>query len=229
MGTFQYSQHIWHYGDPNSFFLIKIVALIDLFTFHTYAATALWFALLGFFGSWSFYLAIYKKYGTNRYLAWSILFVPSVVFWGSGLLKDTMSMAAIGWLTWSLIHLIDFKERRLIYWSVAIMSGWLLYSIKPYILVCYVPLVFVWIYWRQIIAIRSIILKVAIAPILMMFFLGVGYVALFQITESSATYTIDNIPRLAAITSYDIRYGWGHVPVVMGGMILVCLTGHGKV
>ena len=42
--TFEYSQHIWYYRDPNSYFIVRLAAFIDLFTFHTYSATALFFA-----------------------------------------------------------------------------------------------------------------------------------------------------------------------------------------
>lgn len=224
--TFQYSQHIWYYRDPNSYFIVRMTAFFDLFTFHTYSATALFFATFSFSGLWAFYTAVAKRYpGHTRWLAYGLLFFPSVVFWGSGILKDTITLGALGWLTWSLIHLIVFRKREIIYWAIGILSVWLIFSIKMYILICFLPMVFVWIYWRRVIAIRNWALRILIAPVLLAFFGLLGYLALVQITEDSEMYSLNNIAERAAITAYDIRYGWGARTGGEGGYSLGELDG----
>ncbi|MFY0689699.1 MAG: hypothetical protein JXQ90_21190 [Cyclobacteriaceae bacterium] len=208
--TFKYSQHIWYYRDPHSFFIVRIVALIDLMTFHTYSATALFFATFSFSGLWAFYLGVSQKYArSEKWLAIAILFVPSVVFWGSGILKDTITLGALGWLTFAMINLIDLRNRRLINWGIAIVSIWVIYQIKIYILICYIPTLFVWIYWRNIIGVGNYILRAIMIPILLSLFGALGYAALVQVSSSSDKYALDEIAERAAITAYDIRYGWG--------------------
>jgi len=209
--TFQYSQHIWYYRDPRSFLVVKIVAVIDLLTFHTYGATALFFAAFSFSGLWAMYLAVAKMYKNNeRWLAIAILFVPSVIFWGSGILKDTITLGALGWLTYASIGLIDKGQyKNPLIWILTIASSYLIYNIKSYILISFLPTAFVWIYWKYQSKIKNVALKLMIAPILLMVFALAGYFALDQVSAYDEKYSLDSFAQQAAITAYDIRYGWG--------------------
>ena len=109
--TFEYSSRIWYYKDEHSYIIVRIVAFFDLFTFHTYSATALFFSAFSFSGLWAMFQAIAKKYPTRiKWMAYIILFVPSVIFWGSGILKDTITLGALGWLTYAVINIISFKR-----------------------------------------------------------------------------------------------------------------------
>ena len=107
--TFEYSSKIWFYSQPSSYMIVRIAAFFDIFTYHTYSSTSLFFSVFSFSGSWAFLHALSKLYQPNKWLALSILFVPSVIFWGSGILKDTITLGALGWLTHSLIHLIELR------------------------------------------------------------------------------------------------------------------------
>ncbi|WP_258101568.1 hypothetical protein [Marinoscillum pacificum] len=208
--TFPWSQHIWYYKDPHSFFIVRLAALFDVFTFHTYSATALFFATFSFSGLWSFYSAVVKKYtGNAKWLAISILFVPSVVFWGSGILKDTITLGALGWLTFVFIQVIDFGNKNPFYWGIALISVFLIFSIKIYIVICYLPMVFLWLYWKYQSRIGNSLVKILVAPFLITIFAGGGYFALQRISSSSNKYSLDNIAYQARVTAYDIRYGWG--------------------
>ncbi len=208
--TFEYSQHIWYYRDPNSYFIVRLAAIIDLITYHTYTATSLFFAVFSFSGLWAFYLAVVIKYPErSQWLAFGILFFPSMVFWGSGILKDTITLGALGWLTWGMIYLVEQGKRSFIYWIAIFISVFLIYSIKTYILVCYLPIVLLWIYWNKILSIKNLVVRVLVAPILVSLFGVIGYMSVVQFGEINSEFAIENISERAAITAYDIRYGWG--------------------
>ncbi len=224
--TFSYSQHIWYYRDPKSYTIVKITAFFDLLTFHTYTATALFFATLSFGGLWALYSAVANKYlNYGKWLAIAILFVPSTIFWGSGILKDTVTIGALGWLTFACIYLIDLKRRALIYWIIALLSAYLIFSIKTYILICYVPVLVLWLYWKNIFEVRNTMVRIVTAPILLLFFGMIGYFALIQISSESDRYALDVLAERAAITAYDIRYGWGARIEGDGGYDLGVLDG----
>ena len=77
--TFNFSQHIWYYRDEKAFLVVRIAALFDLFTLHTYSATSLFFALFSFSGSWAMYTAVVRLYPHNtKWIAIAILFVGFV-------------------------------------------------------------------------------------------------------------------------------------------------------
>jgi hypothetical protein len=224
--TFQYSQHIWYYRDTSSFLIIRIAAFMDLFTFHTYSSTALFFATFSFSGIWALYTAVVKKYPSIvKRLAVAILFVPSVAFWGSGILKDTVTLGALGWLTFAMIHIIELKNRKIIYWIIACLAIWLIFNIKIYIIICYVPTLFIWIYWGQIIKVRNVLARIAVAPILLGLFVFVAFNAVQEVSSYSTKYSLDVIAERAAITAYDIRYGWGARTGGDGGYDLGVLDG----
>lgn len=224
--TFEYSQHIWYYRDPNSYFIVRLAAFIDLFTFHTYSATALFFATFSFSGLWAMFSAVARKYSLNvKWLAIGILFFPSVVFWGSGILKDTITLGALGWLTWGLIEIIELKGKWLLSVAAIIISILLITSIKTYIIVCYIPLLIIWVFWKNIISISNIVLRVLLAPVLIAFFSSSAYLAAIQFSSQNPNYTLDSISERAAITAYDIRYGWGARIEGDGGYDLGTLDG----
>ncbi len=224
--TFEYSSRIWYFRDEHAYMVVRIVAFIDLFTFHTYSATALFFAVFSFSGLWMMFYALAEKYPERiKWMAFAVLFVPSVIFWGSGILKDTITMGALGWLTYAMINIISFKRRGLKYWIIVAFFSYLIFSIKSYILICYLPMVFVWIYWIYQQKVNNPLLKVVVVPVLLVVFTTLGYFALQQISSVSDKYSLDNIAQQAAVTAYDIRYGWGALTAGDGGYDLGVLDG----
>ncbi len=208
--TFNFSQNIWYYRDIKAFFVVRIVAFFDLFTLHTYSATALFFASFSFSGSWALYSAVTKMYPNNyKLIAVAVLFVPSVVFWGSGILKDSLTFGALGWATYALFKLIETNENKPRPIAIFILASWLIISIKSYIFFCMVPAAFLWVYAKQVKIVRNPIVKTVVAPILFVIIGGAGFVVVQQIGTLDEKYSLDNIAQVAAVTAYDIRYGWG--------------------
>lgn len=217
--TFQYSSRIWFYSDPKAYLIIRLTALCDLFTFHTYSATSLFFAIFSFSGQWALFDVLVKKYPKIRVrnLLIAMLYVPSVVFWGSGILKDTVTLGAIGWMTWVLVRWIEFKKKGLLEIVMFLFSFYLMYTIKKYILICFIPTIFIWLFFKNIQKIKNAALKVIMVPILLFVFLIGGYGTLVQISSNDSKYSLDNVAERARITAYDIRYGWGATAGGQGG------------
>ena len=213
-GTFEFSQNIWYYRDMKAFFVVRIVAFIDLFTFHTYSATALFFA------------AVCRIYTNNhKWIALAILFIPSVIFWGSGILKDSLTFGALGWATYALFKTIETQDSKTLPIIIFIVSSWIIISIKSYIFFCLVPAVFLWIYSKQVVSVSSPIVKIVVAPLLFVVIGSTGIVVVQQIGSLDEKYALDNIAQVAAVTAYDIRYGWGARTGGDGGYDLGTLDG----
>ena len=96
-GIWKTASRVWYWNDPQSFFVIRLAAILDILTFSSYSATAVLFAVIAFSGGWMFFLTFYKRYpDMHRWIAFSVLFVPTVIFWGSGIFKDSITLAALG-------------------------------------------------------------------------------------------------------------------------------------
>jgi hypothetical protein len=208
--TYAYSSKIWMFRDRASMAVIKLAAAFDLFTFSTYSSTALFFALFAFSGQWALFQISQKLFpDKTKWLAISILFVPSVVFWGSGILKDSITLAALCWMSYSLFRIFQFNKFSPLNFFIIVFMAWVIYAIKIYILLCFIVAASIYLYFRYISRVRNTVIKLMIAPILISIFLGGGYYALESVAEDDSRYALDKLGETAMITAYDIRYGWG--------------------
>lgn len=95
-----------------NFMVIRIVALLSFLTAGRYAAISLIFAGIAFSGIWKLYLFFYEQNPRlHKQFAIAILYFPTFVFWSSGVLKDTLSIASMGWITYGLYSVIYLRKR----------------------------------------------------------------------------------------------------------------------
>ena len=123
-----------YFVDSDSFFFIKVVSIVNLFTFQSYIGTAIIFALISFLSSWLLFTSLAQLYpGLKKALAIAILFIPSVIFWGSGILKDTLAITMLNLLIFLSIKLLFRREYNFHYISFFIISLLLMLKLKPYL------------------------------------------------------------------------------------------------
>ncbi|HYF70811.1 MAG TPA: hypothetical protein VD884_21905 [Ohtaekwangia sp.] len=207
---YKYSSKIWYYRDPQSYFVIRIAAIFDLFTFSSYSATAVLFAVVGFTGAWLLFLTFYKiEPNFHRWLALSCLFIPTVFFWGSGIFKDTLTLAALGIATFFIHKLLVEKKYSIMAVIIILLSFWIIYSIKKYILLSFLPAIIVWIMARQMYKIRSLMLKLILVPVMILISGSFGYFTIQQVAADDPRYNLNKLAETARTTAYDIRYWTG--------------------
>lgn len=209
-GLYQYARDIWFYTDPDSYFVIRVAALFDLFTFSSYSATACLFAVLSFSGAWALFLTFYRiRPDLHQLIALATLFIPSVIFWGSGLLKDTLTLAALGMLTFSVHELFGQKRMSIRNVLLLVVSAWVIFSVKKYILMSFAPAVILWLYLDQLMRIRSHMLRLMLTPIILAGIVASGYYALVLVGADDPQYSLDRIAITAQITAHDIGFYTG--------------------
>lgn len=209
-GYWNYAERIWYYRDPHSYFVIRIAAVFDLITFSSYSATAVLFSVLAFAGGWMMFLAFYKRHRRAvKLLAMSCLFVPSIIFWGSGILKDTLTVAFIGVATFCLSKTIISKKIHFGYFLLMLFSLYCVYSLKKYVLISFLAGAFVWVTSSYFLQVRSTMLRILLIPFFMIFCIASSFFTVDRITKDDAKYSLEKIAETSRITAYDIRYGWG--------------------
>ncbi len=209
-GAVKYTDRILFYTDPSSYFVVRVAAVFDLLTFSTYSATAVFFAFFSFVGSWLLFLTFYRLIPhMHGWVAAATLFVPSVIFWGSGLLKDTLTLGAMGILTWASYHLFIGRKTSALSAVLLILALWIIFSVKKYILLCFLPALLFWIYTQKFQRIRSAMLKILLIPFISAFLIASGYYAVVLIGEDDPRYSLDKLAVTAQITAYDIGFYTG--------------------
>lgn len=210
LGIYSYSSKILFFRDQQSFFVIRVAAILDLFTFSTYSATAILFGVIAFTGGWLLFLCFYRLYADfYRWLACACLFIPTVFFWGSGIFKDTLTLAALEAATFFVFKILENKKASLFSVLIILFCCWVIYAIKIYILLTFLPAIVLWVFSKSLIEVRSYVLKILLLPFTLTLVVLIGYYAVRKVAEDDPRYNLDRIAETAQITAYDIRYGWG--------------------
>lgn len=84
-------------NDSNAF-IMKICALLSVFTFNKYLIISVCFGFFSFIGIWKLFYFFYQMNDRKnvKLLVFLILYFPSLWFWGSGLLKEPVCVGALG-------------------------------------------------------------------------------------------------------------------------------------
>lgn len=192
--TYPYTQQMSEfYTDIYSMTVIRLSAFLGIFTFYTYTANAMLFAMLSFTGLWAMFKVYYDLYPKQyRQFAIVIFYVPSVFFWGSGLMKDTLTLGALGWLFYSFYF--GFIKRRALVQNILIilLSLWIIRVTKLYVLIAFVPLASFWLFLQYRASIRSRAIRTVILPVA----LGISVPIIFYLTslfaQFDARYNLEN-------------------------------------
>lgn len=196
----------YYYKDANSFFVVRIVSLCALFTFGSYIATALLLTWICYSGVWRLYKVfadLYPQY--SRQLAIAVLFLPSVMFWGSGILKDSITFSAAGWYVYSFYKLFIKRENVGRNTVTLLISIYILLNVKAYIFYALMPGSLVWLSGFITNSLRNPFLRFIFSPVLLISFLGLGYIILTQLGAKQGRFSVDTLLQRAVITQQDLK------------------------
>lgn len=108
--TWGFLRHMPEYVDGAEYLVVRITAVFNLLSFGSYAGTALFFSLFSFLGCWLFFITIIKRYPVIYFqVGVAIFLIPSVIFWNSGILKDTLILGCLGIMVFAFDKIQDKK------------------------------------------------------------------------------------------------------------------------
>ncbi|MDH3708864.1 MAG: hypothetical protein OER04_03190 [Cyclobacteriaceae bacterium] len=202
--TFKYAQHIYWYKSPTEYFVIKMAAFFGIFTFNTYSSVAVLFALFSFTGLWAAYTTFTKQFPTlYKPIAWALFFLPSVFFWGSGLMKDTVTLGALGWLFYGFYQGLIEKKKPIASAIAILVSFYFIYQIKIYILLSFLPPAILWVFLENSNRVKNRLAALLLKPLILILGIGFAFLAAVNVTEGDIKYDID---RLGERTKINAEY-----------------------
>jgi hypothetical protein len=132
--------------------------------------------------------------------------VPSVLFWGSGILKDTFTVSAACLLTYSFHKSIILKQKVPSNVISMILCSLLIISIKPYIFLGLIPGTLLWLGFNNIKGITNPVIKILIGPLVFFAIVGLALIGYNQIKGSLGKYaSVDEILNKASLTQKDLK------------------------
>ncbi len=171
-----------YFSSEANFMVIRLDAIFSFITFGRYSAISLIFAMIGFSGLWKLFVFFYQQYPKmHKKFALAILYFPTVVFWSAGIMKDTLCIAALGWITFAMHEAFFLKKSFLKNLFILFLFGYLLAIIKVYILVAYIPFFMLFIVLKKVEGIKNVIIKYMLAPVLIA-------MSIFAFTQVFSTY-----------------------------------------
>lgn len=137
--------NIGYYRAENTFLVVKITAICSVLTFNSFWASTILFASVAYSGIWAMYYTLVRIYPKQHFsLAIAVLFLPSVFFWSSGILKDTLTLASLGWLFFSFYHIFIAPRNIVLNSFIFILTCMLINILKGYVLIAFLPGIAYW-------------------------------------------------------------------------------------
>lgn len=223
----------WYmWKDPKTFSVSRFSSVFSIISFHSYIVTSFITACFSYIGTWKLYRLFNVYYpGNSKIFAYLIIFMPSLIFWGGGLMKDSFVLGSTCWITYNFYCI--FIKRRKIFWnSVAFaLNLYIIISIKPYIIISVVPGILLWLNSFYLKNIKSLIIKIFLFPFLILMIGGAGFFIFENLSSEMGVYgDIDSAVSQAVVIQEDLlrseqygsnNYNIGEIDGTLSGLVRV--------
>jgi hypothetical protein len=157
-------------GTSTSIMVMKISGLLSFISFNKFMIISLFFGLFSFAGQWKLFMVFndYNKGKNKMLLAYAVLYTPSIWFWGSGLMKDSICLGAVGFIVSILYKNIVKKQISFREWLLLPFLIVLVYSIKSYIIIVLLMSVMAVIFVRYVWQLKNILVRIGVIALFLM-------------------------------------------------------------
>ena len=200
--SFYTDRMFWLGRDSTEYLPIQVGAVLGLFCFNNYSVITVGFATLSFTGMWAMYMTFIKlRPQIYKELAIAVFYIPSVFFWGSGLMKDSLCLGALGWIFYAFYR--GFIEKKNITRCVIVgfLAGKVLISTKIYILLAFMPPALLWVFNEYSARIGSPTARAVAKPVLLTIGAGIALVALSSLSKLDSRFNVDKIGAQSKLTA----------------------------
>ena len=205
----QYTGSLAYADTPEEWFMVKLLSPVSVISFKSYLVINFFMGLVSFWGSWKLFKVFADLLPKNHFVAFVTAFlVPSTVFWGSGVMKDTVTMTGVNYIIYVLYF--GFIKGNLKWYYILSVPLWFLvtFKLKSYIVLALMPAVIATIYFHVRSRIPSGFLRAVTGPVLFTTLILVSFFSLQSLSESSQKYSASEIEwKVKGIQSWHTDVG----------------------
>ena len=218
--------------DPFTFSVSRITVPFYFLGLKSFLITSFLTACFSFIGIWKLYRLFNSLYpGNSRVFAYLILFLPTLIFWGGGIMKDSFVLGATCWITYNFYSVLIIRKN--IFWNAIFFffNLFLILNIKAYIIMSLVPGMLFWLNSQYLKNIKSSIIKVVVFPLLFSLIILVGFFSFQNLSNLMGIYgDVDSAIQQAQVIQDDLlredqyggnNYKIGELDGSIGGLISV--------
>ncbi len=116
-----------------SLFLVKNLSIVSMVSFNNYWIASIALSIVSFLGCWYALKKFVASFPEGKWAAIiSFLFIPSFLFWSSGIIKESLSIAALMFLAGFVIVIVRHGRSKPWEWVVAVVAVLYLWNLKYY-------------------------------------------------------------------------------------------------
>ncbi len=213
--------------------VIKTAGLVSPLGLGTYMGTSFVLTIFSFLGCWALYRVFYDLYPHLHWeLALAILFLPSIWFWSTGIMKDSIVIGGLGLYVYGIYFGIISKRKKILKSIVFVLLGaWLMRSIKVYVLLAILPATIIWVFFMYKERIQNPTLRKIASPL----FFGIGAFGGILVIQQLGTvftqYTLEGFMHEAAKMQWWLKlsterdggtgYDLGVLDPSLGGLLRI--------
>lgn len=203
----EFTGYPYYIGDHNSYMVCRLIVPFELITFGSFLSVTMITSVIAFSGAWRVFRVLCSSYPTlSKRIGWAILFIPSVSFWGSGIMKDTFTITATCWLFAELFMWRQTRRIKVRSWIVIVISSLILLNIKPYIFVAFLPCALAWIAYDYSKNFKNPVIRTFATPIIAAVTLLIGTLIWFNVRSELGNYSsLNTILEKAEVTQKDLK------------------------
>ncbi len=195
-----------YWRDEATNYVVRITFIASFIGFRSYLIATVLFSLISFGGVWRLYKIFITEFPQLRnQLAFAIFFIPSVIFWGSGILKDTITFSCIGYFIFSFYQAAIIRKKILINLLVIFIASFLILKIKPYIMIALAPGSLIWLIDSRLSKIKGSFVKAIATPLFLSISVLSGYALLELLSSQLGQYSLESVIEKAVVSQQDLK------------------------
>lgn len=196
--------YMWR--DSNTFSVVRYSSFVCLFGANSLIPSSLLTACISYLGIWKLYRLFNNLYkGVEFQLAVTILFIPTLIFWGSGIMKDTYVLGATCWFTYNFYQVFINRKKVVPNVILLVVNLFLIISIKPYIILSLLPGSMLWLNSAYLKNLSSGVLRFMLLPFLVLIIGAGGYLAFSNLGSLMGNYgDLDKAMEQAKVIQEDL-------------------------
>ena len=203
-GTTYPPAYIWR--DEQTFTVCRYTVPLLFLGSKSFIITSFFTSILSYLGTWKLFRLfniIYK--GHTKHFAYIILFMPSLLFWGSGIMKDSYVIGATCWISYNFYKLFILRKDITLNLLLFVFNSVVIISVKSYVIISLIPGMLIWLNNSYLISIKNTFLKILTLPVLSLIIIGLGFFTFNNLSSLLGVYgDVDSAIEQAQIIRSDL-------------------------
>lgn len=166
--------YMWR--DPLTFSICRFTAIFTFISFNSFFVSSIFVCVFSYIGIWKLYRMVNILYpGNQNVFAILIIYLPSLIFWGGGIMKDSYVLGSTCWITYNFYMVLISRKKILVNAILILLNFYIILNSKSYVLVSLIPGILLWLNSAYISQISNTIFKVIFFPIIITGFVVAGF------------------------------------------------------